>query len=161
MNNPFSWEYMTTAPGTDDVLDIFGIVCLVIFGVGFLVSVLLFNDRAKRFVQHPLKRRLLRRAGGIGTAVFGAGLFFFGIRALQINPFTFGLSIWLWLCLLAALVMVGYFWYYARRVYPNELRAYEQHQIKHRDLRPATAGTADGLGPMPRHGARPAPCRLA
>ena len=161
MNNPFSWEYMTTAPGTDDVLDIFGIVCLVIFGVGFLVSVLLSNDRAKRFVQHPLKRRLLRRAGGIGTAVFGAGLFFFGIRALQINPFTFGLSIWLWLCVLAALVMAGYFWYYARRVYPNQLRAYEQHQVKQRYLRPATAGIGAGSRPMPARAARPARRRRA
>jgi hypothetical protein len=40
--------------------------------------------------------------------VFGTGLFFFLIRLLQINPFTFGEPIWMWLSLLAvAILFVG------------------------------------------------------
>ena len=154
MNNPFSWEYVTTAPGPDDVFDVFGVVCLVIFGVGFLVSLVLSNDGARRYVSHPLKRRLLKRVGGIGTAVCGAGLFFFGVRALQINPFGFALPIWLWLCLLALAALLVYAAYYARVVLPGQLRAYEQQQVKQRYLRPAMSGGSGRARSAPGRAAR-------
>ena len=156
MNNPFSWEYMTTAVGTEDVFDLFGTVCLVLFAVGFLVALYLYNDGGRRLTPHPLKRRLLRRAGAIATGVCGAGLFFFGIRALQFPFLTFELPIWLWLTLLTALVMVGYFVYYARRVLPGQHRAYEQHQIKQRYLRPGAARVAANPRPAPARSSRAA-----
>ncbi len=81
MNNPFTWEYLTTAPATEDVFDVFGIVCLTIFVLGFVGSLILSNDGGRRFARHPLTRRLLRRAGGMGTAIFGAGLFYMLTRS--------------------------------------------------------------------------------
>jgi threonine/homoserine/homoserine lactone efflux protein len=154
MSNPLSWGYMTTPPGSGKVLDPFGIAFLIVFGVGFLVSLILSNDGARRFVQHPVARRVIRRLAGIALIVFGAGIFFFAIRALEINPFTFGLPLWLWLCVLAALAMALYFVYYARRVYPAQRQAYERNQVKQRYLRPAAAGVG-ALRPATSRAARP------
>ena len=142
MENPFSWDYMTTVPGTDEVFEPFAVVFLIVFGLGFVVSVFLYNDGARRFTDHPIKRRVARRGAGIAMTVFGAGLFFFGIRVLQINPFTFGMRLWLWLSLLALLITVAYFVYYLRTKYPVQLRAYEERRRKQQYLKPATSGAA-------------------
>ena len=141
MTNPFTWDYMTTVPGTNEVFGPLAVVFLIVFSLGFVVSVFLYNDGAKRYTDHPIKRRAVRRGSGIAMIVFGAGLFFFGIRVLQINPFTFGMRLWLWLSLLALLVMAAYFVYYARAKYPGQLRAYEERRRKQQYLKP-TAATA-------------------
>lgn len=158
MTNPLTWDYLTTVPETNEVFGPLAVAFLVVFGIGFVVAVFLYNDGAKRYIGHPVKRRAIRRGAGIATAVFGGGLFFFGIRVLQINPFTFGMRLWLWLSLLAALVMTAYFVYYARIVYPAQLRAYEARQRKQQYLKPA-AGTgrraatrAAGTRPQPATG---------
>ena len=156
MDNPFTWDYMTTPRDVDQVFDIFGVAFLVVFGLGFLASLILYNNRAGRLSQHPIARRALRRVAAIGTGVFGAGLFFFGIRALQINPFTFGLPLWMWLSVLAALVMAGYAVYYARTVYPAQRQAYEQHRLKQQYLRPAAAARGSARRGLPARAARPA-----
>ena len=143
MNNPFTWDYLTTAPAAADVFDLFGVVFLLVFAIGFLVALYLANAGASRVAGHPVARRTVRRLAGIATFVFGAGLFFFGVRALGIDPFTFGRPIWLWLCVIAAITLVAYCFYYLRTVYPEQLRAHERQQIKQRYLRPAaTASTA-------------------
>ena len=162
MDNPFSWDYMTTVPDTDQVFGPFAVVYLILFGLGFLVSVFLYNDGARRYIDHSLKRRILRRGAGIAMIVFGAGLFFFGIRVLQINPFTFGMRIWLWLSFLAALIMAAYFAYYLRVKYPPQLRAYEERRRKQQYLRPSPAAAVAGAratvprspSPQPRRPAR-------
>jgi hypothetical protein len=69
-----------------------------------------------------MTRRMVRRNARIALWIFGAGLFFFGVRALGINPFSFGAPIWLWLCLLALVVAVAYFVVYARRVLQGRSR---------------------------------------
>jgi len=142
MDNPFSWDYLTTQPGSNEVFGPFAILYLIVFGLGFLVSVFLYNDGARHYVSHGLKLRTIRRGAGIATVVFGVGLFFFGIRILQIDPFTFGRRIWLYLSLLALVVMAIVFVYYVRDVYPRRLRAYEQRKVKQRYLRPAPATAA-------------------
>ncbi len=139
MGNPFSWNDLTTVPGTDDIFTPVSTVFLVLFGLGFLASIFLYNDGARRYTGHALKRRVLRRGASISMTVFGVGLFFFGIRVLQINPFNFGMNIWLWLSVLAAIAMVGYFSYYLRTGYRTELRAYEERRRKQQYLRPAAA----------------------
>ena len=139
MANPFTWDYMTTVPGTDEVFGPLAVVFLIVFGVGFLVSVFLYNDGGRRYVGHPIKLRALHRGASIAMIVFGIGLFFFGIRVLQINPFTFGMRLWLWLSFLAFLVMTAYFVYYARAIYPDQLRAYEERRLKQRYLKPTAA----------------------
>jgi amino acid transporter len=155
MGNPFSWDSLSTAPGPDQVYDASGIVFLIVFGLGFLVSLVLYNDGAKRFIDHGLKRRLIQRAAGIAMLVFGLGLFFFAIRMLQINPFTFGTRFWLWLSVLA---LVGYLFtllFYVRTNFARELREYEARRVRHQYTRPAALGatskheTAIPLGKRP------------
>ena len=144
MDDPFSWDYLTTVPGTDEVFGPLAVIYLVVFGLGFLVSVFLDNDGARRYTKNALKRRVIKRGATIAMTVFGIGLFFFAIRILQINPFTFGMRIWLWLSLLAVVVMFGYFAYYLRMVYPDQLREYEERKVKAQYLRPAAAGATGG-----------------
>ena len=151
MDNPFSWDYLTTVPGTNEVFGPFAIVYLIVFGLGFVAAVFFYNDGARRYTDHALKRRTLRRGGAIAMIVFGIGLFFFGIRVLQINPLSFGMRLWLWLSFLAAAVMFAWFAYYLRTVYPDALRAYEERRRKQQYLRPATATAAiGGRGTLPR-----------
>ena len=141
MDNPLSWDYMTTVPTPDEVFDPFTIAYVVLFGFGFVLSIILYNGSMRRFANHSLKRRTMRRGSSIAMTVFGIGLFFFGMRALQINPFTFGLAIWMWLSVLAAIGMFAYFAFYLRTAYRPALRAYEEKRMKRAALlRPATAG---------------------
>lgn len=143
MDNPFSWGNLTSVPGSGEEWGVFGTTFLVIFGIGFLASIFLYNDGARLFTKHTLKRRTLRRGAGLAMIVFGIGLFFFGIRLLQINPFGFGMRLWLWLCVLAAVSLVTYFVYYVFTVYQDELRSYEDRKLKKQYLT-AAAATAGG-----------------
>jgi hypothetical protein len=151
MDNPFSWDYLTTVPGTDEVFGPFAVIYLIIFGFGFLVSIFLYNDGARYYTKNALKRRLIRRGSAIAMTIFGIGLFFFGIRILQISPFNFGMRLWLWLSMLALVGMFGYFAYYLRVKYPLDLAEYEDRKVKAQYLRPATAGPT---ATTPRYEAR-------
>ncbi len=142
MDNPFSWDYLTTVPETTEVFGPFAIVYLILFGVGFLAAVYLYNDGARRYGTNGVQRHAIQRASAIAMAVFGVGLFFFGIRILQISPFNFGMRIWLWLCLVAVAAMAAYFAYYARTTYREQMQAWRDRQVKQQYLRPAHAGGA-------------------
>ena len=144
MDNPFSWEELSTLPRSDDVFNSFAIAFVVVFSIGFIASSFLYNNGARRFVDHPVTLRVLHRAGSIAMIVFGLGLFFFGIRALQINPFSFGVPFWLWLCILAAIAIAVYFIVYARTTYPRQVRAYDDRRVKQQYLRPGKAGSRRG-----------------
>lgn len=139
MDNPLSWQYLTTVPGPNEVFGPFALGYVVLFGIGFVVSVFLYNDVVRRYANHSVKRRTIRRGAGIAMTVFGVGLFFFGIRVLQINPFGFGMRLWLWLTFLAAVAMFLYFAYYLRTAYRAALRAYEERRIKRQALQPVVA----------------------
>ena len=139
MDNPFSWDYLTTVPGTNEVFGPFAIVFLLLFGLGFLSSLFFYNDGAKRYASHSFKRKTIRLGSSIAMTVFGVGLFFFGIRLLQINPLGFGMRLWLWLSFLAVLGMFAFFAYYLRTSYRMGLRAYEERRRKQQVLRPAAA----------------------
>lgn len=140
MDNPFSWDYLTTVPGPDEVFGPFAVLFLILFGVGFLVSIFLYNDGARRYINHGLKRRTIRRFAGIAMIIFGVGLFFFAIRILQIDPFTFGMRIWLWLSLLALLGLAAASAYYITAKYPGELQEYEARKVRSQYLRPQAPG---------------------
>jgi amino acid transporter len=133
---------MTTIPGPNEVFGPFAIVYLIVFGVGFALAVFLYNDGARWYVEHPIKRRVIRRSASIATTVFGIGLFFFLVRLMQINPFTFGMRLWLWLSALAALIMTAYFVYYVRFRYPALRRTFEDRQQKERYIRPSAGASA-------------------
>ena len=113
MPNPFSWDYLTTQPASDDVLDGFTIVYAAVMLLGFVVAAYLHYRPWTKPFGTMFRRRSVLRATTIAMWVSGIGLFFFLIRLLQINPFTFGEPIWMWLSLLAVvalLVMIGASW---------------------------------------------------
>ena len=97
------WQALTTPVGTDSALSRLAVLYLLLFALGFAGSVLVANDRLVREGAGPATRDAIRRAAARGVGVFGAGLFFFGVRVLQINPFGFGMPLWLALCAIAAL----------------------------------------------------------
>jgi hypothetical protein len=101
MDNPFSWDYLSTVPGENEVFGAFAIGFLILFGIGFIVSFVAYAGWADRWVKSGVIRFLSRKYAGWALSLFAIGLFFFLIRILQINPFTFGRRIWLYLCLLA------------------------------------------------------------
>jgi hypothetical protein len=135
MDNPFDWAYLTTVPGPNEVFGPFSTVYLIVFLIGFAVSVLLYNGVGRKQFPNPVLFNMARRWGGIGVVVFGLGLFFFGIRALQINPFTFGMRIWLWLSLLGLLAMLGYIVWDYRSRYTQLYRGYQEQLRREQYMR--------------------------
>jgi hypothetical protein len=140
------WEALTTPVGAADVFSPLADVFLAVICLGFIVAIVLYNGGARKVAPHPMIRRTLRRYAGWGIAIFGAGLFFFGVRALQINPFTFGMPIWLWLCGLAAVVLIAWAAFDLLALTPRRIHAYEQTRLKQEYLRRgATPESVRGL----------------
>jgi hypothetical protein len=89
------WIWLSTSPDKGDVLDAFGVLCLLLFAPGFLVSAYLSGPGADRLAKDPVQLAGIRHCASLGLWAFGAGLFFFGARAMQINPLSFGEPKWL------------------------------------------------------------------
>jgi hypothetical protein len=136
MDNPFTWDNLTRTPAAADVFSLPALLFFVVFAIGFVAAAYFTNQGARRFASHPVKRRGIQHCAGIALYIFGAGLFFFGMRALNINPFSFGAPIWMWLSVLALIVLVVYCLRYWRTTYPARLHAYEERQLKQRYLQP-------------------------
>lgn len=142
MDNPFSWSYLTTRPGENEVFGPFAILFLIFFAVGFLVTLVVYNGGARGLFKNPVLYRLARRWSTWGLTLFGLGLFFFVIRALQITMLTFEMRIWMWLCILSFFGWIGYMIYDYRRTYPAAMKEFEEKQRKQQYLRAQTAGSA-------------------
>jgi hypothetical protein len=140
MDNPFSWDYLTTVPGENEVFGPFAIIFLIVFGLGFLISIAVYSGGARGVIPDPVLRRMARQWSGWAIAVFGVGLFFFAIRVLQINPLSFGMRLWLWLSWLLLLGFGCFIAWYVMRNYGVAKEAYEEHRRKQQYLRPAAAG---------------------
>jgi uncharacterized membrane protein len=152
MDNPFSWDYLTTTPGPDEVFGPFAIIFLIVFVIGFIASVVLYSTGGKNIISDPVLRRLSRRWSGWAVAVFSVGLFFFAIRWLQINPISFGQRIWLWVCCLLLLAFVIYVAVDLRRHYASAKQSYEEHRLKQQYMRrggPSVATARPGVPGVP------------
>src|SRR5680860_518169 len=125
MDNPFSWDYLTTVPGPNEIFGPFAVAFLIIFTLGFAVSLIIYNNWAKRRFKDPVLHRMAKRWAGIGLIVFTLGLFFFLIRWLQINPFDLGMRLWMWLSVLGLLALVGYMLYDYKAHYASAKAAYD------------------------------------
>jgi hypothetical protein len=97
-----SWLITTSSAGV--VLGPFGLLYLVVFAVGFVVTAYIAGPMADRLTGDPARASLLSRRAKIGMNVFGAGLFFLGMRTLQIDALPFGWPIWLVASTIAAAV---------------------------------------------------------
>jgi drug/metabolite transporter (DMT)-like permease len=109
MTNPFDWDYLTRAPVAGEVIGPFSALFLLLFASGFIAAAYLYYRPWTRPVGDYIRRKTVRKVSSIALWVFGTGLFFFLIRLLQINPFTFGQRIWIYLCFLAFLIMMVLF----------------------------------------------------
>jgi len=135
MDNPFSWDYLTTVPGPDEVWGPFSIAYVVIFVAGFILTLGTYTGWFRGMYKNPVLYQMARRWSGWGLALFSAGLFFFLIRWLQINPFTFGMRIWLWICLGLLLVWIGWMIYDYQKHYADLKAAWDEKQLKERYLK--------------------------
>jgi len=97
------WNWLSTPPGKEEVLDLFGVICLLLFVPGFVVSAYLAGPGADRLAKDPVQLAGARYCASIGLWVFGAGLFFFGARVMQINPLSFGEPKWLLASIIAVI----------------------------------------------------------
>jgi hypothetical protein len=94
---------------------------LVVFAVGFVLAAYVTGPAAEAITRDPTQLSGLRHWGGIGLWIFGAGLFFFGMRALQINPLSFAAPIWIVLSTIAALIFIIRCASWWRTTYPTLL----------------------------------------
>ncbi len=98
------WTWLTTPPGVADVLDPFGLIFATVFAVGFLISAYLAGPGGNDLAYHDPQAQAIRHWANIGLWIFGPGLFFIAMRALQINPLSFGEPIWLVASIIALIV---------------------------------------------------------
>jgi len=138
VSNPLSWEYLKVVPGPNEVFGPLAILYLAIFVIGFIFSLVIYNNQGKQLFCNPAMFNLFRRWSGWASFVFGAGLFFFLIRALQINPFTFAMRFWMWVTLaglgvIFVLMILDY-----RKNYKRELADWERRKQREAHLKPLT-----------------------
>jgi hypothetical protein len=88
------WIWLSTPPATGEVIDAFGLFSLLLLAPGFVISAYLAESGARHLGNDPVQLAGIRYCASIGLWVFGAGLFFFGLRVLQINPLSFGEPKW-------------------------------------------------------------------
>jgi hypothetical protein len=89
------WTWLSTPPGMGEVLDPFGVFCLLLLVPGFAISAYFAGPGADRLAKDPIQLAGVKYCASIGLWAFGAGLFFFGARVMQINPLSFGEPKWL------------------------------------------------------------------
>ena len=138
MSNPVSWDYLKTVPGPNEVFGPLAIVYLVFFCAGFVFALLIYNNQAKQLFANPPMFRLFRRWSGWALSVFAAGLFFFLIRALQINPFTLAMRFWMWATMFGLFVIFVLMVLDYRKHYKRELAEWEARKQREEHLRPLT-----------------------
>lgn len=154
MDNPFSWDYLTTRPGENEVFGPFAVLYLIAFALGFLASIVIYNGGARKLFPNPVLHRMARRWAAYALTIFGLGLFFFAIRALQISLLTFEMRIWMWLCILAVGLLGGYMIYDYSKSYTDAVKAYEEQKRKKQYLRPAGASGVAAFAPPASRPAR-------
>lgn len=140
MDNPFSWNYLTTRPGENEVFGPFAVLYLLFFAFGFLITIVVYNGAARKIFPNPVIHRMARRWAAYGVTIFGLGLFFFGIRALQITLLSFEMRIWMWLCIFALFGLAAYAVYDYQRHYSPSMKEFEEQKRKQQYMRAATAG---------------------
>ena len=115
------WIWLSTPPAKGDVFDAVGVFSLLLFAPGFVVSACLSGPGAVRHAKDPVQLAGIRYCASIGLWVFGAGLFFFGARTIQINPLSFGEPKWLVGSLVAVIFAAARCVDWWRTEYPAEL----------------------------------------
>lgn len=144
----FDWQRITSVPYQDEVLGPLALAYLIVFGVGLLVSAVLYFRPPARLREHGLRRRVSQRITVTFIWVCAIGLAFFLFRVMGL-PFL-GIRLWLWIMTAAFVVTVGYFVYYRLARYPAEAAAYEAELTKRRYQQAARRRATANGAPLPR-----------
>jgi hypothetical protein len=118
MDNPFSWEYLTSPPPPGEIFDPWSTVILVLCALAMLVGFAFYSRPGIMHSRQLMRVASTRRWGSILMWIAIVGYFFFIVRWLQINPFSFGNRIWLFLTLLALLLSMILIWLQVRTEAP-------------------------------------------
>ena len=149
------WIWLNTTPAAGEVLNPFGAVYLVVFAIGFLISAYFAGPGAQRVLYNPVQQAGIGHWATVGLWVFGLGLFFFGIRAMQFNPLSFGEPIWLVASVVAAIVAAARCVDWWRTTYPLEVARHAPENAPVFRLDPALA--ADTAPARPTRGTSTGP----
>ncbi|MDQ3222222.1 MAG: hypothetical protein M3Q75_01920 [Gemmatimonadota bacterium] len=155
MDNPFSWDYLSTVPGQNEVWGPFAILYIAIYGIGFVVGMVLYNGGGRSLFPNHVMYRMLKRWSSWALLVFGAGLFFFVVRALQINPFTFAMRFWMWLTVLGLVTLTALVALDFQRRYVSALAAFRERQKREEYLKPLSSVAGRRHASMAVAGKRP------
>lgn len=126
MPDVFSWDYLDRLPASEDVFNPLSTALLVVFIVGFFIATFLYNEGGRYLTDDRVKRRYLRKYAGFLLVPLVLGLFFFVIEIVQIDPFTFGRPIWLYLSLLGLLAVSAWAGQDIARHYSRDVAAAER-----------------------------------
>lgn len=94
--------WLISSPSPREAFGPAGLLYLLVFGVGFVATAYLAGPATHQLTDDPARASLLAHRAFIGMIVFGAGLFFIGMRLLQLDGLPFGWPIWLVLSAIAA-----------------------------------------------------------
>jgi hypothetical protein len=104
MENPLSWDYLTSFPAQDDIFGPWPMLFLVMCLAGLIAGVVLLTRPGLLSSRRLMRTANAQRWGAVLVWIFSFGIFFFVVGWLQINPFSFGERIWLLLTLLSGLI---------------------------------------------------------
>jgi hypothetical protein len=103
-----AWLVTPSSPANE--LDPVGLLYLLVFGGGFVIAAYLAGPATQHLAADPDQAALLTRRATIGMIVFGAGLFFLGMRLLQLDGLPFAWPIWLVASAIAAALYLVQSW---------------------------------------------------
>ncbi len=137
MRNPLSWDYLTEVPLRDQIWGPLAVAYLVFFGLGLIVTVVINNRSREIFSDHRLHRETLHKITYRAMWGWITGLVFFLFRLMGLN--FLGWRLWEYVCVLGALIGIGYTFWWLRARYPARVERFSREQRRRAYLRPGSA----------------------
>lgn len=123
--NPTKW---TQVPFEDEMKGPVALTFLIVFAIGFAVSLALYLRPPVPLKAHPIKRSFLTRYTTWLMWAFGFGLAFYLFQLMGL-PFL-GWRVWSWISAALVLITLGFIAYNWSRTYRSQIVAYEAQQAK-------------------------------
>jgi hypothetical protein len=144
--NPFDWNFLTSEPRSPDIKIgpfawIFLVLMLGLIG-GAVYAYRVLRPRWKN--TNTVWYRAVARFGQPAIWIGVLGILFLLFRVVELN--FFNMRLWLYLVGLAFLGLAGWFFYWYRNQYPQEMAKFQKTQ-KARQYTPGTKGPVRPTGP--------------
>lgn len=130
MENPFSWDYLTTPLREMPTFGPFSLAFFVLFVLTFVFSAVVYFTGGGRFVSNQILRNAVDKAAQIMMWLTATGLFFFAWRLMRIDFGTLYMRFWSYLFLLLYVGAIGYFIYWYRTTYRAQLDRVEEEKLR-------------------------------